>query len=108
MACKQPSLGSRRNFLQTSLFGGAGTILLPALAGARVQDLSGKIVASVPAFELDELSIGDLQAAMTAGKYTASSLAELYLGRIAQIDQKGVMLKSVIEVNPDAISIALN
>ncbi|HEY7096134.1 MAG TPA: amidase [Terriglobales bacterium] len=94
--------------MQTALFGGASTILLPALAGARVQDLSGNIVPSVPAFELDELSIGDLQAAMTAGKHTASSLAELYLGRIAQIDQKGVMLKSVIEVNPDAISIALN
>src|SRR5262252_5056141 len=112
MARKQQSKGcrgsSRRGFLQTVLFGGASTVLLPALAGAGVQDVTGKFVPSVPPFELDALSISDLQAAMTAGKYTASSLAELYLGRIAQIDQKGVILKSVIEVNPDAISIALD
>jgi amidase len=63
---------------------------------------------SVPSFELDELSISDLQAAMTAGKYTASSLTELYQGRIDQIDRRGPTLNSVIEMNPDAMQIALN
>jgi len=98
---------ARRNFLKTSLLGGASAALLPALAGAREQAYPAAASPSVPAFELDELSVTDLQAAMAAGKYSSSSLTELYLGRIDQVDRRGAMLKSVLEVNPDAHQIAL-
>jgi amidase len=105
---KDQRSGSRRKFLQQTVMGGASAALLPALAAARVQDAPASMAPSVPSFELDELSISDLQAAMTARKYTASSLVELYQGRIEQIDRRGPTLKSVIELNPDATQIALD
>ncbi len=60
----------------------------------------------VPSFEFDEVSIAELQAGMTAGKYSARSIAEKYLARIDQIDKHGPAINSVIEINPDALSIA--
>jgi amidase len=57
-------------------------------------------------FELSELSITDLQDGLQSGKYTSRSLAEKYLARIEAIDRQGPGLKSVIEVNPDALQIA--
>ncbi len=56
--------------------------------------------------ELDELTIADLQAAMTSGKFTAISLTQKYLARIEEIDRRGPAVNSVIEVNPDALAIA--
>lgn len=62
--------------------------------------------ADVPAFEFDEITIGELQAGMASGKYTAGAIAEKYLARITQIDRHGPAINSVIEINPDALSIA--
>src|SRR5205823_8798301 len=63
--------------------------------------------AQAPAsFELEEATIEQLQQGMQSGRYTARGLAELYLKRIEQIDRSGPTLRSVIEVNPDALSIA--
>ncbi len=58
------------------------------------------------AFELEGLSIDDLQKKMAAGEYTSHQLVELYLDRIIHIDQQGPGLHAVIEVNPDALAIA--
>lgn len=58
------------------------------------------------AFELDELTIAELQAGMRTGKYTARSIVEKYLARIEEIDKKGPTIKSLLEVNPDALAIA--
>jgi amidase len=63
-------------------------------------------VSATQAFELDELTIADLQEGMQSGKYTARSITEMYLARIKEIDQKGPALKSVLEVNPDALAVA--
>ena len=60
----------------------------------------------IKAWELDEVTIAQLQEGMQSGKYTARSLTEMYLARIQQIDGKGPTLKSVLEVNPDALAIA--
>jgi amidase len=60
----------------------------------------------VPAFELDETTVDDLQRAMAAGQRTARAITELYLRRIEEIDRKGPELRSVIETNPDALSLA--
>ena len=62
--------------------------------------------AAEPAFELAEATIAQLGEAMRSGKQTARRLTDLYLARIEAIDQHGPELRSVIEVNPDARSIA--
>jgi len=62
--------------------------------------------ASVAAFELDELTLTDLQQALQSGKYTSRQLVEKYSDRITDIDKKGPGLYSVIEMNPDAEKIA--
>ena len=62
--------------------------------------------ASPSEFALEELSIAQLQDGMTSGRYTSRGLVDLYLQRIVQIDAAGPRLRSVIEINPDATSIA--
>jgi amidase len=60
----------------------------------------------VPPFELDEVSVADLQKRMSAGETSARRLAEAYLARIAALDRSGPALRSVIETNPEALAIA--
>jgi len=62
--------------------------------------------AEIPAFELDEATLAGLQEGMTAGRYTAQSLTELYLRRIESVDGQGPALRSVLETNPEAMDIA--
>jgi amidase len=59
-----------------------------------------------PAFDLDEATITQLQDGMASGRYTARRLVELYTARIGAVDREGPALRSVIELNPDALSIA--
>jgi amidase len=58
------------------------------------------------AFELGELTVADLQERLQSGKETARSLTAKYLARIEAIDRRGPALRSVIEVNPDALTLA--
>jgi amidase len=58
------------------------------------------------AFELDELTVQQLQDAMTSGRYTSRRLVDLYTARINALDRQGPELRSIIELNPDAASIA--
>ena len=58
------------------------------------------------AFDLEEATVADLQARMKAGSETSRSLVDKYLARIEAVDRTGPTLHSVIEVNPDARSIA--
>jgi amidase len=57
-------------------------------------------------FDWEELTVRDAQAAMAAGRVSARRLTEMYLERIERIDRRGPSLNSVIETNPDALSIA--
>jgi amidase len=57
-------------------------------------------------FDLEEATIADLQQRMRSGQDTARSLVEKYLARIDAIDRQGPTLKSVLELNPDALSTA--
>lgn len=57
-------------------------------------------------FELNEKTIEELQAAMASGKLTSEQITQLYLKRIAAIDKSGPQLNSVIELNPEALTIA--
>ena len=96
----------RRRFLQSSLASGIAMAGLPALAGARAIVPSTSAETPPRPFELDEMTIADLQAGMASGKYTSRSMTEKYLARIEEIDKGGPALASVIELNPDALAIA--
>ena len=52
------------------------------------------------------MSLTDLQQHMQSGRYSSHSLVEKYLDRIKDIDRNGPAITSVIELNPDAKSIA--
>ena len=110
------STTNRRSFLQTALLGGAAAALAPLYpAGAGARDVSATAPnaaapipqpADVKPFELDEITIPELQDGMKSGKFTARSLAEKYLARIDEIDKRGPAVNAIIELNPDALSIA--
>jgi amidase len=57
-------------------------------------------------FELDEITIDELQRGMQTGRYTARSITALYLGRIEALNRRGPELRAVIDTNPDALAIA--
>ena len=61
---------------------------------------------SIAPFALDEATLADLQSAMASGRMTAHSVTQQYLDRIHALDRTGPTLRSVIEINPDALSIA--
>ncbi|RMH21476.1 MAG: amidase [Acidobacteria bacterium] len=61
---------------------------------------------AVAASELDEMGLAEMAAAMEEGRLTARSITEHYLQRIADLDRRGPTLRTVIEVNPDALAIA--
>lgn len=58
------------------------------------------------AFALDEMTIDALQKAMASGEHTSEQLVDLYRRRIHDIDVGGPSLNAVIELNPDAVSLA--
>jgi amidase len=100
--------GGRRSFLKTAAIGGGAaalTPLYPALGAARETE-SGDPTFQVKPFELDEITITDLHDGMKTGKFTARALVEKYSARINEVDKQGPALNSVIELNPDALSIA--
>lgn len=68
--------------------------------------LAAGALAAPPAFELEEATVADLRKRMTAGSLTSSALTQGYLDRIAAIDKRGPAINAVIELNPDALSIA--
>src|SRR5581483_4864518 len=60
----------------------------------------------VKPFELEEITLSELQDGMNSGKFTARSLVEKYTARIEDVDKSGPAVNAVIEMNPDALSIA--
>jgi len=85
-------------------------VIAPALAGARAAASQEPVAPSVKLFEFDEATISDLQRRMGSGEISAQSLMQAYLARIQEIDNRtaksGPRLNAVIEVNPDALTIA--
>src|SRR5580765_4488785 len=70
---------------------------------------SGALLAQTPrvaSFDLEEVTIAELQQRMAAGRETSRSIVEKYLARIDDLDRRGPELHSVLELNPDARSIA--
>lgn len=88
----------RREFLKIGAAGLAGLALSRSMRGAMLNGTPDD-----PFPELVEVTISELQAKMRAGQMTSRRLVEMYFERIKLIDGK---LRSVIELNPDALSIA--
>lgn len=91
---------------RTLLALGVAAGLAPALPRAGAAAGPAGEPPTVRPFELDEATIATLQAEMASGRRTSEDLVRLYLSRIEEIDRSGPALRSVIEVNPDALSIA--
>jgi len=106
MSKNPPPSNSRRTFLRAGLATTVASAACPALGAARVVDQQSKPDVIPREFELDELTIDDLQQAMQSGKYSSRGLTEKYLARIQDIDKGGPRINSVIEVNPEALEIA--
>jgi amidase len=96
----------RRDFLQTGALGCALALGKPAALMAAESSSSGPLPYPTPPFELDEMTIAELQDSMKSGKFTSRSIVKQYLDRIDATDKKGPTINSVIEINPDAVAIA--
>ena len=57
-------------------------------------------------FDIREATIASIQNAFASGELTSLELTMQYLSRIADIDQSGRCINSVLEINPDALDIA--
>ena len=91
---------NRRKFIQL------GSVAAASLLAEEEVMAKAIVVEKSGAFTIVEASVAELQAAMTSGKLTAQKCAELYLARIKAIDKSGARLNAVIELNPDALSVA--
>jgi amidase len=61
-----------------------------------------------PPIDLREYDIAALQTAMRNGDLTSQVIVGYYLAEIVRIDHAGPELRSIIEINPDAMEIAAN
>jgi amidase len=99
----------RRSFLTATTLAslGVATIFVGSCADGK-QTNAGADDGTDPSddFELDEQTISDLGQKLTSGKYTSEELVNLYLKRIESIDTNGTQLNAIIEINPEAVSIA--
>ena len=97
----------RRNFLQASVFGGVVATTRSFQTYAKGNGVGDSRSGTAPtSFELDEVTINELQEGMRSGKLSARSLTNKYLERIDDVDKNGPAINSVIELNPDALAIA--
>ena len=94
---------SRRQFLKLGTCAGALAVAGPTFGGSTE---AARAAYQAKPFEFEEATSSDLQNAMQSGKHTARSIAEGYLARIDEMDKHGPAVNSVIELNPDAPSIA--
>src|SRR5438034_864804 len=95
---------NRRSFIAASI--AVGSIGAWGCSASRKDNATPPGTANIPPFELEETTVAALQDGMKSGRYTARSITELYLRRIAAIDKQGPALHSIIELNPDALQIA--
>jgi len=101
----------RRKFLRNGSLAGLGLSSINVRAAAGAGDGESAREADGAAgdageFPLLEATIDSLQQKMQSGEYTSQSITKLYLKRIAEVDKKGPALNAVIELNPDALTIA--
>ncbi len=77
------------------------TVFIPVIA------LLGALSALAQQTTHNEETVAQLQAEMASGKLNSLALTQFYINRILSLDQKGGV-NSVIELNPDALTMAKN
>ena len=87
---------NRRDFLNLGLAAGTFAVAAPLRGGTSVKS----------ALKVEELGLTELQAGLASGRWTSKALVAGYLARVRSLDQSGPRLRSVIELNPDALTIA--
>ena len=92
-----PSTLDRRSFLASSLAVGSATLVAQSTKGT---------APTMASFHLEEATLDELRIGLEAGRWTSQDLVSKYLARIGALDQAGPALRSVIEVNPDALALA--
>jgi amidase len=95
----------RRNFFKTTAIGGSA-LAFSGIAACRItpENKTGSTTDLNPSeFDLNEITIAGLQEKMKSGELTSKQICQKYLDRILKVDP---LLKSVIELNPDALEIA--
>jgi len=102
---------NRRNFIKNSSVAGLSVTALSFAACNQTESKENKAKAetettAADSFVLNEITIDALQQKMQAGELSSHAITQLYLDRINQVDKAGPKLNAVIELNPDALSIA--
>jgi amidase len=97
---------NRRTFVRSSVAGGVGLASVSITKATTKTDAVNDPTPTPPASELDETTIAELQSGLASGRHTAQSLVRKYLNRIEDIDKHGPAVNALIELNPDALSIA--
>ncbi len=101
---------SRRDVLRLGAIAGAAVPLAGLIGGGAAAAAADQRVElpslSEKAIQIEEATIAQLQAAMTRGGLTSLGLVDMYLERIASIDESGPTVNSVLQLNPDARKIA--
>jgi amidase len=91
----------RRKFLKTAALASVAALTKPAVVfNVQASSIQRKD------FELEEMTIAQLQQAMTSGRFSSRSLVSKYLSQISDVDRDGPKLNSVLELNPEASAIA--
>ncbi|MCL6567016.1 MAG: amidase [Acidobacteriia bacterium] len=93
----------RREFLRKTAAAAATAFVA---TGWPARSAASQTASGTRTFELEEVTIAELQAGMASGRWTAQTITQTYLERIAQLDRRGPELRAVIETNPDALAIA--
>ena len=97
----------RRKFLRNGSLASfsLSSLSIPALGRTNASTIAAATPQSSE-FPLLEATIDQLQQMMQSGQHDSQSITKLYLRRIEAVDKKGPALNAVIELNPDALSIA--
>ncbi len=102
---------TRRDFLHASAVGVAAVGALSSCKPTADSPQAGGAIGgspnnSTPPFALDEVTIADLQAGFTDGRWTSKRVTEMYLDRIHSMDRQGVTLRAMLDLNPEALALA--
>ncbi len=92
----------RRTFFKTTALSGS-VVALAGVAACTSQKPIEPAKFDLTIFDLNEITIDELQQKMATDEITAESICQKYLDRIKLVDPS---LKSVIEINPDTLEIA--
>ena len=99
----------RRNFITNTTLAAIGitTVLASSCTSKSTSDKPDDEDSKLEDnFELNEITISELQDKMASGKYTSEQITKLYLDRIEALDKNGPKLNAVIEINPEALATA--